>query len=498
MKKSKRPFFFCALCAVLGMAASCGDGSADIQSPETKMTDASTETAAVTENELQTQLSAFQTLDFGGAEFRISTLDRNSYEIYSETENGDVCNDAVYSRNRMTEETLNLHIVPVLTETELETDHESQINNITRAVQAGEDYCDIAALFVYRAGTPIINGIFQSWKDIPHVDFSKPWWSGENETFSVTGKQYIAVGDLAVTTMLMTYGTFFNKRLVEAYDIPNLYETVYDGAWTIDCLHTYATLAYADLNGNGEKDAADQFGYTGEMIINSDVMLTSFDQHLIEMGKDGIPHVIINTPRTVKAVEKVYALFHENTGSYMVDTWTDELPIFAEGRAMFITTYLDNAFHAFRDMEDEYGILPFPKLDEAQAAYKSDARDQYSVLCIPQTATQHELIGAATEVMNLISHYEVYPAYYETALKTKYVSDTDSMKMIDLLMAGRNFDFSILHGGDLNKLPYIVRQLMTSKSKDFASAYAKLESSIEKSLENWLRHMRNCRKRSIP
>ncbi len=475
--------FFCAMLAVTAAMTACGSTIAD-GTAQTSDTSASvTEIEAVTENVMRSQLEDFTALDFDGAEFRISTLDRNAYEIYSENENGEVCNDAVFARNRMAEETLNIRIVPILTETELETDHESQINNITRAVQAGEDYCDIAALFVYRAGTPIINGIFQSWKDIPHVDFSKPWWSGENETFSVSGKQYIAVGDLAVTTMLMTYGTFFNKRLVTDYDLPDLYQTVYNGEWTIDKLHTYAAMAYVDLNGNGDKDAADQFGYTGEMIINSDVMLTSFDQHLIEMDKDGLPHVIINTPRTVTAVEKVYALFHENVGSYMVDTWTDELPIFAQGRAMFITTYLDNAFHAFREMEDEYGILPFPKLDEEQKEYKSDARDQYSVLCIPQTATRHDLIGAATEVLNLISHYEVYPAYYETALKTKYVSDTDSMNMIDLLMAGRNFDFAILHGGDLNKLPYIVRQLMTSKSKDFASAYAKLESKIEASLE---------------
>lgn len=482
MKRTTRHALF-ALTALLGVGStlfSCGgDTTAEGNVSDTAIPQTA-ETEAVTDD----SLSHLRTLDFGGAEFRISTLDRNSFEIYSETETGDVCNDAIYTRNRLVEETLNVKITPVLTLTESETDHASQVDTITRAVQAGEDYCDIAALFVYKAGTPIINGIFRSWDDIPHVDFTQPWWSTRaNEAFRIAGKQYIAIGDLAITNMLMTYGTFFNKRLTENYDIPDLYKTVLDGEWTITLLDTYAKGGYADLNGNGTVDENDRFGYTGEAIINCDVMLASFGQKVIEIDADGLPHVVINTPRTVSAVEKIYSLFWENEGSWIVDTWTDELPIFSSGRAMFITTYLDNAFHQFRDMEDSYGILPFPKYDEAQQDYLSDARDQYSVLCIPVTAQNSALIGAATEAMNIASREIVNPAYYETALKSKYVSDSESVMMIDLLMQGRNYDFSILHGSELNALPYTVRNLISSKKKDFASAYAKMESGVEKKLE---------------
>lgn len=486
----KRNFFqtLCAMTVLLGIGStllSCGDHAADPANTETAAdTQTAVGTEAVTEDATVQNLAPLGELDFGGAQFRISTLDRNSFEIFSEAENGEVCNDAIFARNRLVEETLNVKITPILTTTESESDHHSQVNNITKSVQAGEDYCDIAALFVYRAGTPIINGIFRSWDEIPHVDFSQPWWiTRANEAFRIAGKQYLAVGDLAVTNMLMTYGTFFNKRLVENYDIPDLYQTVLDGKWTIDLLDTYAKTGYADLNGNGAIDENDQFGYTGESIINCDVMLASFGQKVIEMDADGLPHVVINTPRTVSAVEKIYSLFWENEASWIVDTWMDELPIFASGRAMFITTYLDNAFNQFRDMEDAYGILPFPKFDEAQEDYLSDARDQYSVLCIPVTAQNSELIGAATEAMNIASNGIVYPAYYETALKSKYVSDSESVVMIDLLMQGRNYDFSILHGAELNALPYIVRNLITGKKKDFASTYAKMESGVEKKLQ---------------
>lgn len=465
------------------LMAGCGSSQTGSETLSTEQTEAqSDETTAAGEETTETDpLNEFASLDFEGAAFRISALDRNSYEIYSEEENGEVCNDAVFERNRKVEELLNIVVEPKLIHNNTESDHQ---NEVTRASLAGEDAYDLVALIVYKAGTPITQGVFRRWNDIPYVDMTKPWWiSRANEAFDVGGRQYAAVGDLGITSMLTTYGTFYNKTLAADYDMPDLYQTVYDGDWTIDKLDTLAAGVYSDLNGDGTHDSGDLYGYTAEQVINCDVMLASFGQPVISKDGDGLPYVTINTPKTVSAVEKIYKLFWENDGSFIVPTWGEELPIFASGRALFITTYLDNAFSTFRDMDDEYGILPFPKYDEAQEEYLSDARDHYSVFCIPVTAQRSELIGAAVETLNITSRDIVYPAYYETALKTKYVSDSDSVAMIDLLMAGRNYDFSILHGEGLNMLPYLVRQLMNEKSKDFTSKYAALEDQINSSLQ---------------
>lgn len=88
------------------------------------------------------------------------------------------------------------------------------------------------------------------------------------------------------------------------------------------------------------------------------------------------------------------------------------------------------------------------------------------------------------EALNIESRNTVYPAYYETALQSKYVHDAPSVEMLDILLAGRNYSFAILHSSNLSRLPYLVRQLMEERSTDFASLYAKKEEEIEKGLRS--------------
>ena len=42
-----------------------------------------------------------------------------------------------------------------------------------------------------------------------------------------------------------------------------------------------------------------------------------------------------------------------------------------------------NLSDQLRDMRDEYGILPFPKYDEAQDGYYTTVNDNYSQIMIP-------------------------------------------------------------------------------------------------------------------
>lgn len=474
-----------SLLILLSILSSCGNTTQETETastPEQTETETEAETVMETESERETDIAVrYADVDFDGASFRISTIERNKFEIYSEELIGEICNDAIYNRNLKVNDALNICIEPLIYTPRHDIDH---LENVTKAAISGEDYCDVSTGIAYLAGGFVTKGVFRNWRSLPVIDFDAPWWvTRANDAFTIQGKQFAAVGDLSISLLLQTYGTFYNKQIATDYGIGDLYETVLEGKWTIDLLDTLAAAVYTDVNGDGTRDKGDMYGYAAERVINCDVMLPSFDQPLISRDSEGLPYVTINTERTYTAVDKIYHLFYENAGSYIVDTWADELPIFAEGRSLFITTYLGNAFDSFRDMEDAYGILPFPKFDEAQSEYLCDARDQYSVFVIPVTAERSELIGYAMEALNIESKNTVYPAYYETALKAKYVHDAPSVEMLDILLAGRNYSFAILHSSQLNQLPYLVRQLMNDKSKDFASLYAQKEEGIEAGLQ---------------
>ena len=175
--------------------------------------------------------------DFEGAEFRISATDKYDYEMDVESITGDVCDDAVYERNRLIEERFNIKIRNVLALMASGDNHGVHPDFIMKSVMAGDNDFELAALYVYTSEKPILAGCYLNWHDIPYINFDKPWWVQRAiAAFTIDGNMYIAAGDLSVTTLTMSYVYLFNKQLVENYDIDSVYATVSDGKWTIDYL----------------------------------------------------------------------------------------------------------------------------------------------------------------------------------------------------------------------------------------------------------------------
>ena len=62
--------------------------------------------------------------------------------------------------------------------------------------------------------------------------------------------------------------------------------------------------------------------------------------------------------------------------------------------------------------------------------------------------------------------------------------DKDTANMVDLVLAGRNFDFSFLFGdSEFQGLPYMFRDLLREKITDISSRYAKIRKALNKSVE---------------
>lgn len=422
--------------------------------------------------------------DFGGEIFRISTKAGTLYEIYTKEENGEILNDALYQRNRTVEERYNIVIEPLITNAD---DGNTHVEFVKKTILAGDDAFDLAATYVYTSGPIITEGLYINWLTMQYNDFSKPWWiNGINEKFQVGNAVYSVVGDICLSTLKLTYGVFFNKSIGESVNIGDVYQTVRDGGWTIEYFISQIKNIYQDTNGDGLRDGGDLYGFTAEAATNLDVYTFAFDIPIIARNQEGIPEIVLNTDKTVKAVEIINKLYWDGTGSYIPTDYNEPITVFKNGGAMFTTTWLGNAFSTFRDMKDDYGILPYPKFDENQQKYMTGAMDNYSVLGVPVTARNLDMISIITEALNAESYKSLFPVYYEQALQNKYARDTESIEMIDLLMAGRNFDFCTLFSSNITGMPWLFRGLVASKSTDFASQYAKNEKGALAGLEKVL------------
>ncbi|NLB15459.1 MAG: hypothetical protein GX827_01435 [Clostridiales bacterium] len=475
-------FILAAILLISAMTACGGEGDGvPAHAADTQETTTAEET---TQSELEQHRAISDNLpetDFGGAEYRILCRTDRAYEIDAEEQTGAVENDSVYERNRKIEERFNVVIKSITCD--------APHSKIISPTLAGEYAYELTAHNAYNANEPISKGVYTNFLDIPHIDLEMPWYNRlSNDSATINGRLFAATGDLALTSMMFTYGIFFNKRICESYGYPDtdLYAMVNDNKWTIDNFIGIVSAIYEDINGNGETDDSDLYGFGEFPCDPADVWLTSFGQTLTGRDNEGKIIVTIMTEKTQSALEKIVTMLYSTPGVRAYTEQWLERQQFSAGLMAFAPLAFENCFNTCRAMSDSYGILPNPKWDEQQEKYLTQAFDEYSVFGVPISVPQDklDLVGVIFEALSAESYKTVYPAYYDVALKGKYSEDADTAKMVDLIMDGRIFDFSYQFGiAHFKRLPYWFRDLVVARSTDFASYYEKNISSVETGLE---------------
>ncbi len=453
-----------------------------------------TETAAEGREGVSDGLPEF---DFADASFTILAETNANVKIfenywYVESDSGDVIDSAVYNRDRTINERFN---------TQIKYDFREAVSaHLTKTVAAGDDIYDLAAFHVISAGQSTLSDIYMKWNNIPNVDFSRDWWSDSTtEDLTCNGITLIAVGDVALSSISQTYCMFFNKKLAEDYGITGVYDIVINGGWTIDRLMELSAGIYSDLNMNSEKDTEDLYGFVTNPYSNNLTYFWAFGNKIYTKNIGGKMELTYMSDKLVSVMDKLYNLIFETEGS--MTTLKYDSPygdsahglardLFANSQAVFANGFFNMAVNNFRDMKDEYGIIPYPKWNEDQKDYLTMCDGNFEALMVPKTIQNKEKTGIITEALNAESWRSVVPAFYEIALKYKYTRDEESIGMLDLIVAGRVFDFGFVYDGTKG-CSFIIQTLITQKSKDIASYYAKNEKSILKQYDAIFEYFNN-------
>jgi len=154
---------------------------------------------------------------------------------------------------------------------------------------------------------------------------------------------------------------------------------------------------------------------------------------------------------------------------------------FKVGRLMMSAGSLGDA-KVLRAMDDEFGIIPYPKFDE-EDEYATVTNGGAPLLIMPITVPDVERTGAITEALCAYGSKLVIPAFYDKALKTKYSRDDDSERMMDIVKDSIIFDLGYLTGS----LQNTGKDLGDAESPDFSSYYASKESSAKENLKKFLK-----------
>ena len=244
------------------------------------------------------------------------------------------------------------------------------------------------------------------------------------------------------------------------------------------------SIAGTDLDGDGAMDfTKDQFGY-GQACGFGFVYQFAWNQPVTSRDADGYPVEAINTERMVAIFDTLKSFYFDNDYIIMDETGTPASEAFKEGRVLFQMNSLKASSSTFRDMEQDFGILPVVKLDETQDEHYTHATAHTSAVGIPIVKNEEGLQYASLilEAMAAEGYKQIRPAVYEVALKSKYTRDEASYEMIDIVVQGRTADFAEIY--DKWGFTYTLDFLARGNVKEWASFYASQTKTQAKNIND--------------
>lgn len=431
-------------------------------------------------------------LNYGGEEINImyvKVAGRDDELISEELGHGTIP-DAVYERNLALENQLGVKLVFV----DQSTDGIAQ-STINTAVKGGDRSLDIFVIGTYCAVTPAISGCYLNLNAVENVDTSKHYWSQDYNnivTFTSENKQFLATSPAALSLFRLTYLTIFNRDLFNDRKIPDLYETVENGEWTLDYQYQLAADAWVDSDGNGKESKDDFYGFITGNCISVDAYCVASDIHLVTRDETG--YMVYNKDKLDSLVdmsEKVSALYNAQ-GTYVFQGQAEDdigkhyiIEKFAELQGLMATTqFLSIETHIDSLAAFSYGIVPMPKLTREQKNYMTYVQDQVSAFGISSAIADENrkaMLGAVMEALAYHSYKIVRPAYYDSALSLRFMQDPQSRNILDTMFETIAFDYTYVT--DVGGVRGSLRTLLPSKNPAMASRAQRWGTTIMKQLE---------------
>ena len=436
-------------------------------------------------------------LNYDGA--TINVLYRDGIQEYEATgeAGSDIVYQAVYERNARVETRLGIKFNWCPTTSSGLSATKTEIVNLLSTYSDDYDYILTTNNTILSAG---MNSFLWNFNSAPYIDLTQPWWwISCIKEMSVDGATYnYLVGEMNLNNFLKMSAFYFNERLIErqlGLTANDMYKKVDEKTWTLDELHRLVSKSYYDVNGDSIANEGDLFGMpiAGNETINQMVLSTKFD--IYQRNADSSITILLNNPRMVSVCDKLTRLMHENSGVYIqakVDNASgyDSFVVddFASGKYVFMAQRFSAVTTAsMRQMEDDYGIIPYPTLEEGDE-YVSFIQNSSTCVSVPYAVDddRFERVCAVLEALSAEAYRSVTEKFYEYALKSKYVRDDyNSPRMIDIIYKTSTKVFLEEYKDNAGSIMGIMASAITSKN-NVSTLYAGKGSAAQVTINDFI------------
>ena len=353
---------------------------------------------------------------------------------------------------------------------------------VNKQVNSGDcdyDFCIIAG---YDVSVLAYSGMLYDMQSIDQIDLSKSWWDqNATESLSMHDVVFFTTGEITVSDNRAAFCLMFNKEMLANYNLESPYDVVKDGEWTIEKFGTYVKAVSEDLNQDGLYTQADRYGLLvwDDSIVG---MVNAAGERCCTIVDDKITLTFYNE-NTLSALEQYteYAYNNQYAFHYQRVAEGTGREMWKADQGLFFTTLVD-LLPEFREMESDFGVLPYPKLDEAQENYYTTiAPFNSNFVCVPLVQDDVERTGTLIEALAYYGQKVVTPALYDVTLIGQSTRDEESEPMLEIIFDNLVYDIGYYYQiGPYNKqLIYKLR----ARDNNFTSMYDTYKNSANSMLK---------------
>ncbi len=441
---SLKALMLSALLAFSFLAAACGETASDAgagKPADTAAAQPGGDAAEAAETEPEKAVDGLPDTDLKGWEMRvIAHHDGLSDErtIYAAEMNGEIINDIIYERNHSLEDRFNFKytVYPA----DGWNDCYVKLKN---SVMAGSrDYDMIFILPFSTSGACVKDQVLYNMNSVPHLNFDQPWWhTNINDLYTYHGYLPFVSSDYLLSSYQYSNILIFNKVMAANYQLEDIYSLIRGGTWTIDKFSGMTETVTEDINGDGKFDVNDQYGIATNYGYHAITWGYAIGDMSVRLKDDGTVELGYNNEKFINLCEWLYNLLYVSNQAFQIG-WDLESEIkWDENRLLFEAMWLAD-LEKFRELTIDYGVIPYPKYDEAQDMYHTYTDARSGAVAIPMDAPADVIsnVGLVVEAMSCASYNDLIPAYITSVTETKYSRDEESVEMMDYIAKGRVWD----------------------------------------------------------
>ena len=358
-----------------------------------------------------------------------------------------------------------------------------------KLVQMGDDTFGIGIVLDRYALSLALDGCVVSMDKLPNVNLDKPWWyQNAKKELSVASRLFFTFGYQDLSSFDSMCLMIFNKSILSDLNLADPYDLVRSGVWTIDKLIEMAVAAQSDTDGDGEMTENDRWGMSaGASAWGMNFTAVSGEPYMTKDGDDQPALNVLGNDKLIAIVQKLFDIsdqnlyFEASTSKQFTSKGVYEncVDYFMAGHSLFTGIFTGYA-GMLREMEGEYGIIPFPKYDEVGAGTEYSGFSLGGFACIvPQTCGDLDFASSFLEAAAYESYITVMPAYYDTVVLVKQTRDEDSAEMIQMMNENRVMDMAQTYWLD-TLLPAFAEK---NSTRNVVSAFTKYQEQIDTVLQ---------------